>query len=80
MSDINSPRDIPGAKRLSICESEYNDAQESYTGYCVKCHASQDGCEPDAELYKCESCGEPAVYGVEQLLVHDFIDITGDDE
>jgi hypothetical protein len=38
-------------------------------GFCVKCGESQDGCEPDARQYTCESCGEPAVYGAEEIIL-----------
>ena len=27
-------------------------------GFCIKCGHEQDGCEPDAERYRCEECGE----------------------
>ena len=37
-------------------------------GFCIECGAEADGCEPDAEKYPCESCGEKKVYGAEQLL------------
>jgi len=38
-------------------------------GFCVACGASADGVEPDARGYTCESCGEPGVYGAEELLL-----------
>jgi hypothetical protein len=38
-------------------------------GLCLACGAEQGGCEPDAEGYECEACGEPQVYGAEELLV-----------
>lgn len=38
-------------------------------GFCVACGNEQDGCEPDARKYKCESCGERAVYGAEELAM-----------
>jgi hypothetical protein len=38
-------------------------------GLCVACGLEQGGCEPDAEGYECESCGEPRVFGAEELLV-----------
>ena len=39
-------------------------------GFCVACGAeASDGCEPDAEQLECESCGEPAVYGAEEILI-----------
>lgn len=37
-------------------------------GFCVKCGAEADSVEPDARGYECESCGEPGVYGAEELI------------
>ena len=36
--------------------------------FCTKCFEQQDGCEPDARNYECESCGEEEVFGAEELL------------
>lgn len=41
----------------------------SNPGFCVKCGEEQEGCEPDAENYKCECCGMMAVWGAEALLI-----------
>ena len=41
----------------------------SSSGLCVKCGSDQEGCEPDVRRYKCESCGERAVYGAQELLL-----------
>ena len=38
-------------------------------GFCIKCGCENDGCEPDARRYRCESCGAMAVYGAEELLL-----------
>lgn len=38
-------------------------------GICIACGEDAMHVEPDAEKYKCESCGEPAVYGCEQMLL-----------
>lgn len=38
-------------------------------GFCIKCGEENEGCEPDARKYKCEFCGERAVYGAEELLM-----------
>lgn len=38
-------------------------------GFCLVCGNEQDGCEPDAENYECESCGAEQVFGAEQLLI-----------
>ena len=39
-------------------------------GFCTLCGVDADGVEPDARKYECESCGEPGVYGAEELLIH----------
>lgn len=38
-------------------------------GFCTACGVEVDGVEPDARKYECDSCGELAVYGAEELLV-----------
>jgi hypothetical protein len=38
-------------------------------GFCLACGADAYECEPDAECYKCEECGEHKVYGAEQILM-----------
>lgn len=38
-------------------------------GWCIRCGEEQDGCEPDARGYVCDSCGEKAVYAPEELLL-----------
>jgi hypothetical protein len=40
-----------------------------HSGFCLACGAEADGCEPDAEQYLCESCGEAAVYGAAEILI-----------
>lgn len=37
-------------------------------GFCLACGHEQEGCEPDAEGYECEACGENKVMGSDQLL------------
>lgn len=41
-------------------------------GFCTACGNEQSGCEPDARCYSCESCGERAVFGAEELLFRLF--------
>lgn len=38
-------------------------------GVCIECGNRQDGVEPDAEKYRCDDCGEFAVYGLEQAVL-----------
>jgi hypothetical protein len=44
-------------------------AADANLGICTACGAERDGCEPDARNYKCEECGERAVFGAEHLLI-----------
>lgn len=59
----------------SITEERVMEAVDRYNtcldnpGFCIKCGNEQDGCEPDARKYTCESCDSKAVYGAEELLM-----------
>ena len=44
-------------------------SSDEYMGFCVKCGEEAYGVEPDARKYKCEGCGELAVYGAEEILI-----------
>jgi len=37
--------------------------------FCRACGAEQDGCEPDARRYRCETCGQLQVYGGDNLTL-----------
>lgn len=43
--------------------------QDDYIGICIRCGQEQEGVEPDARKYECDSCGANAVYGAEELLM-----------
>jgi hypothetical protein len=36
-------------------------------GFCLACGEEAEGCEPDAEHYECEGCGERAVFGAAEI-------------
>ena len=42
---------------------------DDYIGICIRCGNEQEGVEPDARRYECESCGMRSVYGAEELLM-----------
>ena len=44
-------------------------ASEDSGGFCLHCGAEAFGVEPDARNYDCEECGEPLVFGAEELLL-----------
>lgn len=43
-------------------------------GWCLACGSTQPGVEPDARRYTCECCGEPKVYGAEELVLMGLVD------
>jgi hypothetical protein len=61
---------------IEITEAEYSDLNENCGGFCIECREPTYGVEPDARRYRCESCGEDAVYGVEELLIRGFIEFA----
>lgn len=54
-----------------IQQSEYEEAAESYMGWCIECaEFTRDETEPDAEGYDCPKCGsDNTVVGAEDALV-----------
>lgn len=38
-------------------------------GFCIACGYEQEGCEPDAENYECESCGAEEVFGAQEIAL-----------
>lgn len=70
-------RAITLERPLVIREAEYHRLVEEDSGKCLACGAEPDGfCEPDAEGYKCQACGELQVMGAEQMLVEGYIQFT----
>ena len=44
-------------------------------GFCIGCGAETEGVEPDARRYRCDDCGMPCVYGLEELLMMGLVRI-----
>lgn len=38
-------------------------------GFCLACGADRDGVEPDARNYRCDECGQMAVFGAEEIML-----------
>ena len=61
---------------FSMTEDEYHSLHEDNGGYCLSCGQDACGVEPDARKYECEVCGEPKVYGLEELLMMGRVEIA----
>ena len=42
--------------------------RDEMIGFCLACGEEVSNIEPDAQRVTCEVCGEPKVYGAEELL------------
>lgn len=60
-------RDLTSAVIMEACERRLSSLDNP--GFCLTCGFEQDGSEPDAREYECEACGEPTVFGCEELLM-----------
>lgn len=38
-------------------------------GFCIACGAEVDSCDPDAHGDDCDECGQPQVFGADELLM-----------
>lgn len=64
-------------RKVECSEDEYRRASEDGGGICTRCGEPADGfVEPDAEKYRCGSCQQPGVYGLEQLLLRGRLTFT----
>lgn len=54
---------------VTITLEEYEENMGDMMGLCLSCGEFQDGCEPDAREYKCESCGKHKVYGLDEVMI-----------
>jgi hypothetical protein len=56
---------------LACALAEMNERRQpsDNPGFCLACGAEADGVEPDARDYECEACGDPLVFGCEELLL-----------
>jgi len=71
--DVRNQLSTKGAtKRFKFEDLE--EAMQEYIGFCVKCGAEKEGCEPDACKYECDECGCLAVYGAEELIIMGLVD------
>ncbi len=61
---------------VTVPADEYMAAVNDDMGWCVDCQEfTRDMCEPDAREYDCPDCGGSTVYGAEEALVQDMIEV-----
>ena len=59
-----------------MSSEEFMDVAEAYEGFCIICGETASGVEPDANEYICEGCGQPGVYGYEELMLMGDVELT----
>jgi hypothetical protein len=59
--------------RPVLTEAEYRSQSEEYAGFCLGCGETADGVEPDLCRAVCPGCGQPKVYGLQELLFMDLV-------
>ena len=53
---------------------KFDDADDEMFGFCLACREIRECTEPDAENYRCEVCGEDAVYGPHWILIAGLVE------
>lgn len=54
--------------KITVSLERWHELRSQYIGVCLSCGEEREMCEPDADNYHCESCGEDAVQGADNLL------------
>jgi hypothetical protein len=64
--------------RPVLTDSEASAPQFEDGGFCIACGQEIEPIEPDARRVRCEACGEPLVFGLQELLMLDVLKIVDD--
>lgn len=59
----------PETTRYRFTVEELQQADDWSEGFCLACRAPRECCEPDASAYRCDECGEHAVYGPHWIAI-----------
>jgi hypothetical protein len=63
-----------------ITSEEYARLNEDSVGVCIGCGMEADGCEPDTRERECEACSQNKVYGLEELMIMNLIQLEDPDD
>jgi hypothetical protein len=67
--------------RVPMTAADSSKPATAIQGFCTNCkRMTSDGVEPDAREYECERCGERSVYGAEEALFMNLIEIVPTDD
>lgn len=58
-----------GVQQFKPSIEELTELDADGAGFCLACGNTQEGVEPDAVKYECESCGAHKVYGAAELAL-----------
>ena len=62
---------------LRLTLTQYLRLEDDMIGICRACGEERESCEPDARKYLCPVCQAPEVYGIEDLLAREEVEIIG---
>jgi len=72
-SKINAKH--PRPESLKMTKFYYMILRGQYRGICMHCGAEKGRCEPDARYYPCDECENKSVFGIEELVIMDELQI-----
>ena len=59
-----------------VSMAEYQKYRDEYWGFCTVCQDwTRDCTEPDAREYDCPVCGDNAVYGAEEAVMDELVEL-----
>jgi hypothetical protein len=66
---------------FKMTEKDFHEYDDNQMGMCIKCGEMSDGdCEPDARRYPCGACKKNAVYGMQEMMLMGWIELTFEEE
>lgn len=65
----------------TVTMAEYRLYRNEYWGFCTACQEWTEvgGVEPDAREYQCPVCDEATVYGADEALMMELVDVIEDE-
>lgn len=73
LADVEESRPLPKITHHFTLE-QIREASDEMAGFCIACGSYHETCEPDAQNYCCEECGELQVFGADELVQMGLVD------